>query len=185
MSIALPIEGTGHWASELARRSAGAGSVVFAHTGPLEREEMERLVTLSETHSLVSSVGVSTRKRLVNLLVEGLENIRHHTPGDLAATAFALLVFESGAYRLVFGNAAPQVTVTSLSHRIGILNEMDEADLREYHLKLLANEGRTERGGAGLGLLTMARKSSGPIVTHAFPRDGETAFLALELVLAA
>jgi hypothetical protein len=185
MSIALPIGESGHWASELARRSAGAGSVVFVHTGLLEREEMERLVALSEEHCLASSLGVSTRKRLVNLLVEGLENIRYHTPVDLAATAFALVVFEGGAYRLVFGNAAPQVTVASLTHRIGILNEMDEADLREYHLKLLANEGRTERGGAGLGLLTMARKSSGPIVTHAFPRDGDTAFLALELFLAA
>lgn len=185
MATALSIAEYGHWADELARRHADTGQVVFMHNGVLDHPELERLVGLSEVHCIGSSVGVSTRKRLVNLLVEGLENIRHHTRSDLAYTAFALLVFEESGYRLVFGNAAPQVIVTSLSHRIGILNEMDEADLREHHLKLLANEGRTERGGAGLGLLTMARKSTGPILTHAFPRDNETAFLALELVLAA
>lgn len=185
MSLVLPIAEQGHWANELARRSAEAGTIVFMHIGFLERSELERLVQISEDHCREMAVGVATRKRLVNLLVEGLENIRHHIPADLAATAFALLVFKEGSYKLVMGNAAPQVTVASLTHRISILNEMDEADLREHHLKLLANEGRTERGGAGLCLLTMARKSSGPILTHTFARDSETAFLALELVLAA
>ncbi|MGV3636558.1 MAG: hypothetical protein ACO1NQ_02820, partial [Flavobacteriales bacterium] len=60
MSFALPIGEVGHWASELARRSAGAGDVVFMHAGALEREEMERLVALSEEHCLASLVGVST-----------------------------------------------------------------------------------------------------------------------------
>ncbi|MBX2973834.1 MAG: hypothetical protein KF797_12085 [Flavobacteriales bacterium] len=185
MQTALSIAEQGHWSDELARRHAAGGTVVFTHIGLLDRAELDRLMDLSGSHCISSAVGVAMRKRLVNLVVEGLENIRRHTPDALAHTAFAQLVFESGGYRLVFGNAAPQVIVTALSHRIGILNEMDEADLREHHLKLLANDGRTERGGAGLGLLTMVRKSNRPVVAHAIPRDSGTAFLALELVLAA
>lgn len=185
MSTALSIAEQGHWADEFARQQIGSGQVVFAHRGVLDRPEMERLIEISEAQCIATSVGVATRKRLLNLLVEGLENVRHHTPGDLGHTSFAMLVSGPEGYRLFFGNAAPQVIVTSLSHRICILNDMDEADLREHHLKLLANEGRTERGGAGLGLLTMARKSSGPIITHSFPRDTGTAFLAVELALAA
>lgn len=185
MSTALSIAEQGHWSDDLARDHLEAGTVVFVHHGELDRHGMERLIEISEAHCIGSAVGVATRKRLLNLLVEGLENIRNHTPGDLAHTAFALLLFEPNGYRLFFGNAAPQVIIAALSHRIDILNEMDEADLREHHLKLLANEGRTERGGAGLGLLTMARKSTGPIITHAVPRDAMTAFLALELVLGA
>ncbi|MBL7952951.1 MAG: hypothetical protein JNM62_14675 [Flavobacteriales bacterium] len=185
MSLELPISDPHHWADELAERFAAAGIVVFAHRGPMEHAQLEHLLTVAEEHSLMARVGVSARKRLFNVLVEGLENVRHHTPQDLMETAFAMLVFEGAGYRLFFGNAAPQVTVALLSQRVSILNDMDEADLREHHLKLLANEGRTERGGAGLGLLTMARKSTGPIVTHAFPRDNETAFVALELALTA
>lgn len=185
MSLALPISEPRHWADELAERLAAAGEVVFAHRGPMEHAQLEQLLATAEEHSLVAKVGVSARKRLFNVLVEGLENVRHHTPEQLVDTAFAMLVHEEGGYRVFFGNAAPQITVALLSQRVSILNEMDEADLREHHLKLLANEGRTERGGAGLGLLTMARKSTGPILTHAFPRDNETAFVALELALAA
>ncbi len=185
MSTALAITSPEHWSEALTGRIASTGNVVFAHRGMLDRLDLDRLLALSEVHCDAVSVGVSTRKRLMNLLIEGLENIRNHTPTELMGTAFAFLVFGAGGYRLAFGNAAPQVIVTALSHRIDILNEMDEADLREHHLRLLANEGRTERGGAGLGLLTLVRKSSGPIVAHTFPRDDRTAFLAFELELAA
>jgi hypothetical protein len=185
MSQASPSVDRGHWADELVRRYADGSNVVFAHRGAMDHSQLEGLLAVAEAHSLAAKLGVSARKRLFNVLVEGLENVRHHTPPELTETAFALLVLEEGGYRMFFGNAAPQATVALLSQRVEILNEMDEADLREHHLKLLANEGRTERGGAGLGLLTMARKSTGPIVTHAFPRDGDTAFVALEIALVA
>lgn len=185
MSLAWPINHSAHWADELVVRYARSGAVVFAHRGALGPLHLQHLLTVAEEHSTASKVGLSARKRLFNVLVEGLENVCHHTTSALADTAFAFLVFEGGGYRLFFGNAAPQVTVALLSQRVGILNEMDEADRREHHLKLLANEGRTERGGAGLGLLTMVRKSTGPILTHAFPRDSETAFVVLEVELAA
>ncbi|MCC6542239.1 MAG: hypothetical protein IT225_08475 [Flavobacteriales bacterium] len=185
MSVPLPIAEPGHWADAIPRQAEGSCRVLFVHQGELSRDELDRLIGVAEGHCLASLQSVATRKRLLNLLVEGLENVRCHTPADLADTAFAMLVFEQAGYRLFMGNAAPRIVVASMSHRIDILNDMDEADLREHHLKLLANEGRTERGGAGLGLLTMARKSTGPIITHAFPRDASTTFLALELVLAA
>jgi hypothetical protein len=185
MSLASPTYQPGHWADELAERYTKAGSVVFAHRGTMDHEAKERLLAVAEQYSLAAKVGVSARKRLFNVLVEGLENVLHHTPKELTDTGFALLVFEEDAYRLVVGNAAPQVIVAQLSQRVAILNDMDEVDLREHHLKLLANDGRTERGGAGLGLLTMARRSTRPIVAHAFPRDRETTFVALELILTA
>lgn len=185
MSLAAHIAEQGHWADELTRRQAESDEVVFAFRGELHPTDLEQLLGAAEAHSIAAMAGVSARKRLFNVLVEGLENIRTHTEPELAGTSFALLVYNARGYRVLFGNAAPQVTVALLTSRVDILNEMDEADLREYHLKVLANEGRTERGGAGLGLLTMARKSSGLIRTHCIPRDQNTAFVVLELDLLA
>lgn len=177
----------GHWAAALHQHLAtfGQGEVVFAHHGPVDRTLLEALVAQAENHSLASTDGVSLRKRLFNVLVEGLENVHHHTPAEMADSGFALLFRSSAGYRILLGNALPSAHAAQLSHRLSILNEMDEADLREHHLRLLANEGRTERGGAGLGLLTMARKSSGPIVAHQVPRDQASVYVALEIALAA
>lgn len=182
---ALP--STGHWTFALKHQLAafGQGTVVFSHHGPMDRAQLENLVAQAETHSLAATDAVAVRKRLFNILVEGLENVHNHTPPEMAESGFALLFRAEDGYRLLLGNALHSAQAAQLSHRVGILNEMDEADLREHHLRLLANEGRTERGGAGLGLLTIARKSSGPIIAHQVPRDQGSVYVALEIALAA
>lgn len=126
---------------------------------------------------------VTMRKRLVNVLVEALENMHKHAPKEHRETAFAILVERGDGYRMMMGNAIPVATAALLVHRVGILNEMEDVDLKEHFLRLLANDGRTDRGGAGLGLITMARKSARPMVPHTMPKDERTAYFALELAV--
>jgi hypothetical protein len=180
-SISTP----GHWSKDLVIQLVGGLDevVVFHHEGPVDHLRLEQLIELAEARSMAAMDGVSLRKRLINVLVEGLENVHRHTPPEMADTGFALLVRRGEGYRIVLGNALPAVSAALLAHRVEILNAMDEADLREHYLKLLANTGRTERGGAGLGLLTMARKSTRPMVMHSTARDGSTMHIAIELTL--
>ena len=96
----------------------------------------------------------------------------------------ALLVDAADGYRFAMGNAMPCVTATAIEHRIGLLNEMDGAELKEQYLKLLANDARSEHGGAGLGLFTMARRSDRPMVVNAAVLDPSLAYLCLELKVA-
>ncbi len=117
----------------------------------------------------------------MNVLVEALENVHHHSLGSHREAAFALLVRDAKGFRLAFGNAVPLAMAALITHRVGILNEMDEADLKEHYLKLLSNSARSEHGGAGLGLLTMARKSTKPIVVRTTKMCPEAAFLTMEL----
>ncbi len=174
-----------HWSVPLTAPMVrnGAATVVFHHSGVIDRTVIEELLTTAETASFKTMDSVSLRKRMFSLLVEGLENIQRHTPPALAPTGFALLLREGPAYRCCLGNALPLASAAQLSHRVEMLNAMDEADLREYYLKILANEARTERGGAGLGLLTMARRGSRPMLAHSIPRDAFSEYLALEFVV--
>ena len=106
---------------------------------------------------------------------------RHrHIDADLADSCCAFLVDKGDGYRLFLGNALPVAAAALLVHRVSVLNEMD---LKEHFLKLLANDGRTDRGGAGLGLITMARKSAKPMLVRSIRRDANTAYMALELAV--
>jgi len=185
MRNSAPISPVGHWASSLAEAycAGSAGEVIFAYCGTLDRPLLEELLARAEHQSLAANDPTPLRKRLYNVLVEGLENVHRHTPPELSDSGFALLVREGSTYRIALGNALPLAAATLLTHRVEILNDMDDADLREHYLKLLANEGRTERGGAGLGLLTMARKTARPMVARTIPRDQITAYVAVELSL--
>lgn len=160
---------------------APASQVVFAHSGAIDHDGVQGLVAVAEQFSLDREDAVSLRKRLVSVIVEGLENVHHHGLSECAQGSFAILLRVGDGYRFAFGNAVLLATAALLTHRVSVLNEMDEADLKEYYLKLLSNDARSERGGAGLGLMTMARKSSGPMATQSVELGNGQAFFSLEL----
>lgn len=151
-----------HWSADTLLPLPGViGShLVFAHYGPIEHAVKERLIRRLEEHSLSSCDPLTMRKRLFNALCEGVDNLVLHTEPESRPSCFVALLRDREAYHLYLGNHVPSSTAQMLLHRVEMLDGMSEADLRECFLKLLANDGRTNRGGAGLGLLTMARKSS-------------------------
>jgi Family of unknown function (DUF6272) len=156
-------------------------TVVLAYAGAVDHTDVQRLVGQAEAASLLAEDPMPLRKRMMNVLVEGLENVYHHSLPSHREAAFLLVVRDAAGYRIAFGNAVPLAMAALITHRVGILNEMDEADLKEHYLKLLSNSARSEHGGAGLGLLTMARKSAKPIVVRTAKLCAEAAFLTLEL----
>lgn len=171
------------WLEEARARALAdpAATMVFAFHGVIGHDQVQALLEQAEAQSLAAGDAMPLRKRMMNVLVEGLENVTHHALPSHQEVSFALLTREQGCYRLVFGNAVPLAMAALISHRVGILNEMDEADLKEHYLKLLANTARSEHGGAGLGLLTMARKSIKPIEVRTERICPEAAVLTMEL----
>ncbi|MFZ1688335.1 MAG: DUF6272 family protein [Flavobacteriales bacterium] len=166
------------------RRCAQDGrTIVFAHQGELTQDGLAELVAIAEHYSLVQCDDVSTRKRLVGVLVEGLENAHRHVTAAFRQSIFAVLTCNNERYMVAVGNAMPIVTAALLSHRVSILNEMDDVDVKEHYLKLLSNTGRTKSGGAGLGLLTMARKSRRPVSCISDRLDAAHVGFAMELVV--
>ncbi|MBK7947030.1 MAG: hypothetical protein IPJ85_17735 [Flavobacteriales bacterium] len=172
-----------HWPKEVldAALNGSRQDAVFRFSGKVSHSDVEALVRSTEDFSVGANDGVVVRKRLLNVLVEALENVRLHAESELAHTAFALLHCGPDAYRLVVGNAVPSATAELLQSRVELINGMTEADMKEHYLKLLSNSGRTEKGGAGLGLITLARKGARPVIAKSHPRDGTTRFLTVEV----
>lgn len=137
----------------------------------------------AEAYSIESADSVVLRKRLFNVMVEGLDNLTLHTEPAERMSCFATLLDVGSGYRLFLGNTVPVTTAEMLARRVQLLSEMSDADLKEHFLMLLANDGRTERGGAGLGLVTMARKSGNSLTAHVLPLDAGHARLVMEMVL--
>ena len=90
--------------------------MVFEYAGPVDRNKLDELVEIAEARSLAVRDGVSIRKRLFNVLVEGLENIHRHTPIEFADSGFALLERRDGHYRVVIGNTLPAASAAIRAH---------------------------------------------------------------------
>ncbi len=155
--------------------------VVFEHSGAVHTDLITNMLELVEAHSHAYGDPVMLRKRLIHVLVEAVDNMHRHALGILANASFALLVRNREGYRFTTGNAVPFATAMLLSRRVEILNAMGAEDLKEHYMKLLANESRSSNGGAGLGLLTLARKSMRPIITTSDTLGPFTSFFSIEL----
>lgn len=160
---------------------ASGSRVLFTHHGLLDNGTVHQLLATAETSSLENRDAIGPRKRMMNVLVEGLENIQHHALETHRDIAFAMLCRQASGYIISLGNAVHTATAALIGHRVGILNEMDDGDLKEHYLKLLSNSARSHQGGAGLGLMTMARKSERPITVRTCKLGPSIALLVLEL----
>ena len=160
-------------------------TVVFAHAGPLDHEQVLDLLSEAEAASLQAEEATPLRKRMMNVLVEGLENVQRHVHEEHAQAGFAMLVRVTDGYRMSFGNPVPAASAVLLTHRVGIINAMEDADLKEHYMALLANSARSHNGGAGLGLITMARKSLRPLEVRTARLTGAAAMFIMDLRLAA
>jgi hypothetical protein len=169
--------------SIIADRLGNEGDRVFDHHGPIGEDQVRTLLDRAEKHSLDRADPVLVRKRLFSILVEGLENINRHA-GRYRMQAGAVLADNSSGYDICLGNVVPVMSGAMMESRICMLNEMDAGVLKEQYLMLLGHEGRTGRGGAGIGLYTMARKCTRPMQVYMAPLTDRLACLVLRVRVA-
>lgn len=162
--------------------SADEGSrVLFEHRGSVDHTVVHRLLATAESACMADQEPVSLRKRLFNVLVEGLENVLHHGHGPFRDSTFATLLVGPQGYRMMMGNVLPHAQAQGLVERVLSLNGMDDGTLKQEYLRTMVNDARSDKGGAGLGLLTMARKSMRPILARARRIHDEASLFVVEL----
>lgn len=185
----MSIQGThsnDQWYKSIQAGMDGAmdGDVIFEHSGVVHHEDVERLLCEAEKWSLAKQDPKILRKRLVNVLMEALENLSRHVDPAYRHTVLARLTRTADRYCLVIGNAVPVALAAVLLNRVEILGKMSPEELKDHNMILLQSEGRTTNGGAGLGLVTMARKCNGRIVAHSAAINEHSALFVLELSVA-
>jgi hypothetical protein len=159
--------------------------IVFQYCGDMDHDLAQALIRRAEHRSIEVADNSVVRKRLFSILVECLENVIRHGDEQGRGSAFAMLLRTGDHYRVLVGNAVPVAIAAVVTTRVEILNDMDTDTLKRQHMAVLSNSARTEGGGAGLGLFTMARKSTRPMRAHVLPKDMYWSYLTLELTVAA
>lgn len=105
---------------------------------------------------------VKLRKRIYFLTVESLQNItRHEEKANpwYKKNCFFLLQGSGTLFYITSGNYIANERIEKLRSRIEQVNSLDTDSLRAYAKELMEAGNYSGRGGAGLGIIEMARKS--------------------------
>lgn len=159
----------------------------LVYQGTFSQEITKAFVSLAEKNMDKAEEDRSVKRKVFNVMVECLQNIVKHSnemednsPGK---NAIFLVGVDQQKYLISSGNVVYSENVGTIENMIEKINVMSKDELKDYY-KMVIKEGKiSEKGGAGLGLIDMARKS-GEKLTYEFKSiDEKFSFFSLQIVI--
>ncbi len=135
--------------------------IIVSHMGELDQRKINTLSSLVEAQLEYLKVNKTTTKKIFNIVIEVLQNIAlHGEKNDSDPPLNYLLVGKNiNEYIIYAGNVVPTPSVKNLDERLKRIQSFSTFELKKQYMDVLANGELSEKGGAGLGFLTMALKA--------------------------
>ena len=138
-------------------------SLSYVYKGDLDHHLTGRILELAETNMNITGESTAIQKRVFFIMVESLQNITRHQESDLPETnehpSFFVMQNIERDYHITSGNIIENRNVTELRQKLDKVNAMGAEELKDYFREMIATSTISEKGGAGLGLIEMARRS--------------------------
>ena len=141
-------------------------SLSFLFQGSYNDDMTEGILELME-YNIDNFEGLTRKKKKISfLIVECFQNIvRHGAMGDEYEIPEGVFIMRnSGDINYISSiNYIDNEIVAPLKETLGKLKSLTKDELKQFYLKTLVNTPVSGKGGAGLGLIELARKSTLPL----------------------
>lgn len=142
------------------------GNIMLSFKGEVTSDLLTSILQIMESKMEVLDESPKIKKKVYNILVECLQNLYHHIDEDDTLTAaneksalFMIRKSDDGDYSIMTGNYIANENVNHLKNRLDKINSMDKEELKDYYKEVLNNGEMSAKGGGGLGMIDIARKS--------------------------
>ncbi|MDP6909637.1 MAG: SiaB family protein kinase [Flavobacteriales bacterium] len=134
--------------------------VLMIYKGDFGKDSIMPIIQIIE-EKIKTESDTTGSKTFFMILVELLQNVSRHNINDLNKDGiFMVTEDKDGFYWTSVGNVVNGETKELLEDRINELNGMEVAELKQAYKRTLREGSFSDKGGAGLGLIEIARKSS-------------------------
>jgi len=169
-------------------RTMVSQKLILVFEGDFTQESTKSILSMAERNLDSSGEESSIKRKVFNVMVEALQNIVKHSsePGSKAGSlisqsAIFLISKDDNRYCIMTGNPVLKTRVEKLKKNLEDLNALDKEGLKEMYKAIIKNTEISEKGGAGLGFVDMARKS-GEKLEFQFPEmDADHCFFSLKV----
>ena len=158
------------------------------YKGEMNHQIMRSFAFMANRKIAEKNIPTPIRKKVFHVMIECLQNITKHSDDfDEKEKQIGNGLFVVGqnkdSFYVVTGNLIGNEKIKVLEERINLLNNADKAKLKELFLKQMMDGVLTEKGGAGLGLIDIARKSGRKLFYHFVPYDNHRHFFLLVVTI--
>ena len=154
-------------------RTMLAQKLILVYQGEFTQESTKSILAMAERNLDTTGEDSSIRRKVFNVMVEALQNIVKHSDelidGEVRSHAAIFLIGrDENQYSIMSGNPIRKTNITKLSNALEKINGLDKDGLKDLYKEIIKNTTISEKGGAGLGFVDMARKS-GEKLEYLFP----------------
>ncbi len=156
--------------------------ITYIYRGTFNTNITDSILNLTESSINQEDVPNKNKKRAYAIMVEGLQNITRHQEKELTnserKSVFLIQRIEDNYY-ITTGNIIENQNIAPLVKQIETINQLSYPELKKYYKDVLNNGLVSEKGGAGLGLIDMAKKSKSNLSYYFKTIDETTSFFYL------
>jgi hypothetical protein len=143
------------------------GDVLLAYKGSITSDLINDILEAVEKRLEEANAESKLRKKIYNVLVESLQNLFHHIEtvhegiNENLDPKFGVLIIEREGefYKVTTGNFVNAKRIKFLKEKIDKINSLTRDELKDMYKFILNHQKLSAKGGGGLGLVDIARKS--------------------------
>ncbi len=157
----------------------------LVYQGTFSQEITRAFISMTEQSMNQLDEEKTTKKKVFNVMVECLQNICKHSSEyelkGIEESSIFVVGLEQDEYFICSGNHIFNEEVEKLRNMLEIVNAMDKQELKDYYKQIIRDGKISSKGGAGLGLIDMARKSGEKMIYSFDPIDDKLSFFTLQV----
>lgn len=167
-------------------RTMMSEKLILVYQGDFTQETTKSILAMAERNLDSSGEESSTKRKVFNVMVEALQNIVKHSDelvdGETRSHAAIFLIGrQANRYSIMAGNPIRKTNVPNLQKKLEHINGLDKDGLKDLYKEIIKNTTISEKGGASLGFVDMARKS-GEKLEFSFPEmNADYCFFCLKV----
>lgn len=161
--------------------------ILLSFKGDITSELLTSILQIMESKLENFQEEPKVKKKVYNVLVECLQNLYHHMDevdtgnSDRTRSAIFMIGKLDNKYTIITGNYIRTENVKGLDERLQEINALSQDELKEYYKKVLANGEMSAKGGGGLGMIDIARKTGQKLNYNFMPIDDKYSFFSLNI----
>src|SRR5512133_3905128 len=154
--------------------------LMFAYRGVVTSENSIPLLMLLEKEMENSEFGHVGRKRLFMFVLESLQNVSRHSDHASHSSMSIVVYSKTGSgYTVTTGNVLPVANINDLKSKLVEINSLNAEEIKNVYRQMLISSEFSDKGGAGLGLLEMAKKTGNKLDFDFVPIDERFSYFIL------
>lgn len=160
-------------------------NLILIYEGEFTQEITKSVLSMAERNLESTGEESSIKRKVFNVMVECLQNIVKHSEDKdvndvIEDSAVFMIGKQDDAYSIISGNYIENSGVTPLKDMLEKVNGLDKDGLKQLYKDIIKSGKISEKDGAGIGFVDMARKSVNPLHYDFISVDEKSSFFCLK-----